>query len=83
MWRSAEVPDKWRSELEKSAAEALKADRENWEQLIKEGQQHSPGWTFDPEVASAERHRRRVPVSDAMFAQRLAEHGSLIRGEKG
>jgi hypothetical protein len=83
MWQTAEVPDKWRRDLEKFASDALKSEREVWQQIVKEGQQHQPGWTFDPAVASAERHRRRVPVADEVFAQRLSEHGSLVRGERG
>ncbi|KAA1397522.1 hypothetical protein [Aeromicrobium ginsengisoli] len=80
MWRTAQVPDRWRAELETYAAEAIAAERDAWAQVETEGRRHQAGWSFDPQVARAERHRRLVPVADAVFERRLAEHGSLVRG---
>ncbi|VXB02587.1 hypothetical protein [Aeromicrobium sp. 9AM] len=79
-WRTAQVPDRWRSELEQLATEAVATEREAWTQVEAEGRRHQAGWSFDPEVARAERHRRLVPVAAEVFEQRLAEHGSLVRG---
>jgi hypothetical protein len=81
VWRTAQVPDRWRAELERAAAEALIVEREAWAQVETQARQHQSGWTFDPEVARAARHRRLVPVADAMFDRRLAEHGTLVRGD--
>ncbi len=80
MWRTAQVPDRWRSELEQFATEAIATEREAWAQVEAEGRRHQAGWSFDPEVARAERHRRLVPVAAEVFERRLAEHGSLVRG---
>ena len=80
VWRTAQVPDRWRSELAGYVSEALAAEREVWAQVETEGRQHQAGWSFDPAVAQAERHRRLVPVADAVFERRLAEHASLVRG---
>jgi len=80
MWRTAQVPERWRAELETYATEAIAGEREVWAQVEAEGGRHQPGWSFDPDVARAERHRRLVPVADAVFERRLAEHGSLVRG---
>lgn len=81
VWRTAVVPDRWRSELERYSADALAAERESWKQVEAQARQHETGWTFDPAVARAERHRRLVPVADEVFERRLAEHGSLVRGK--
>ena len=81
VWRTAQVPDRWRGELERFAADALAAERDSWRQVETQARQHQAGWTFDPTVARAERHRRLVPVADAVFEQRLAEHGALVRRE--
>ncbi|MDX6278867.1 MAG: hypothetical protein QOJ72_2995 [Nocardioidaceae bacterium] len=81
VWRTAQVPERWRAELERFAADALAAARDTWTQVEQEAAQHQPGWALDPEVARAERHRRLVPMTDAVFERRLAEHGTLIRGE--
>jgi hypothetical protein len=81
VWRTAQVPDRWRAELEGFAAEALADARATWTQVEAGAAQHQPGWTLDPDVARAERHRRLVPIADAVFERRLAEHGSLIRGQ--
>jgi hypothetical protein len=80
VWRTAQVPDRWRSELERSATDALASERETWGAVVTEARQHQPGWTFDPSVARAERHRRLVPTADSVFERRLAEHGSFVRG---
>ncbi|KQV73966.1 hypothetical protein ASC61_02505 [Aeromicrobium sp. Root344] len=80
MWRTAQVPERWRAELETYATEAIAGERQAWAQVEAEGSRHQPGWSFDPDVARAERHRRLVPVADAVFERRLAEHGSLVRG---
>jgi hypothetical protein len=83
VWRTAQVPDRWRAELDGFARDALADARDVWAQVETEAGQHQAGWKFDPEVARAERHRRLVPVADPVFEQRLAEHGSLIRGQQG
>ncbi|MEO6605182.1 MAG: hypothetical protein ABIN55_06180 [Aeromicrobium sp.] len=83
VWRTAVVPDRWRSELEGFAAETVSDERKVWKEVLEEASRHQAGWTFDSAAARAERHRRLVPVSDEVFERRLAEHGSLLRGEKG
>jgi hypothetical protein len=81
VWRTAQVPDRWRGELEGFAADALVDARATWSQLEEEAAKHQPDWAFDPEVARAERHRRLVPLADEVLERRLLEHGTLIRGE--
>jgi hypothetical protein len=81
VWRTAQVPDRWRTELAGHATEALAAERAGWAEVVTQARQHQVGWTFDPAVARAERHRRLVPVTDQTFERRLAEHGPLVRGE--
>jgi hypothetical protein len=81
VWRTAQVPDHWRAELEGLAADALVGARGVWAQVEAEAAQHQAGWVLDPELARAERHRRLVPVADEVFERRLTEHGSLIRGQ--
>jgi hypothetical protein len=80
VWRTAEVPDRWRADLETYASEAVAAERDSWSQVETEGRRHQSAWSFDPKLARAERHRRLVPIADEVFDHRLAEHGSLIRG---
>jgi len=79
VWRTAQVPDRWRSELEQHAREAIAAERDTWAQVEAEGRRHDPGWSFDPAVARADRHRRLVPMADAVFERRLAEHATLVQ----
>jgi hypothetical protein len=79
-WRTAQVPDRWRSELEELATDAIATERDAWEQVEAEGRRHQADWSFDPEAARAERHRRLVPVAAEVFERRLVEHGSLVRG---
>ena len=81
VWRTAQVPDRWRAELEHQAADALIAERDTWAEVVRQARQHQAGWAFDPSVARAERHRRLVPVTDEVFERRLSEHGSLVRGD--
>ena len=50
-----------------------------WAQVETEGRQHQAGWSFDPEVARAERHLASCRSPTGLRA-RLAEHGSLVRG---
>src|SRR5690242_19527795 len=80
VWRTAQVPDRWKAELETYASDAVATAQDSWSKVEAEGRHHQPGWSFDLEVARAERHRRLVPVADEVFERRLAEHGSLVRG---
>ena len=82
VWRTAQVPDRWRAELDGYATEALAAERAGWAETVAQARQHQADWTFDPAVARAERHRRLVPVAEPVFERRLREHGTLIRGER-
>ncbi len=82
-WRTAQVPDRWRADLDRFAADALAAERNTWATVTAEAARRQPGWVFRPAIARAERHRRRVPLGDEAFEQRLSEHGSLIRGDAG
>lgn len=81
VWRRARVPDKWRAELDTYAVEALQSERDGWAQIVVAAQQHQPGWRMSDDTARAVRHRRRVPMPDAAFEARLAEHRALVRGE--
>jgi hypothetical protein len=82
-WQQARVPQRWRAELDGYAADALRSEREVWGQVVAEAQRHQAGWRFNQATASAERHRRLVPVPDGAFAARLSEHGRLVRVEQG
>ena len=82
VWRTAQVPDRWKAELETYASEAVAAAQDAWSKVEAEGRRHQPGWSFDPEAARAERHRRLVPVAHEVFERRLAEHGALVRGDR-
>jgi hypothetical protein len=79
VWTSAVVPDRWRRELDGFARDAAQQERGSWARAVSEAQAHAPGWQFDPDVARAARHRRLVPLSDATFERRLAQHAELIR----
>ena len=83
VWRTAQVPDRWRAELDDFARSALADARGAWAQVEEQAARHQSGWTFDPDIARAERHRRLIPLADQVFERRLAEHGSLIRGQDG
>ena len=77
VWRHARVPDRWRSELDRDAAEAAEMARGAWAEVVAAARQHQPGWAFDPNTARAPRHRRLVPMPDEPFEARLAEHVRL------
>jgi hypothetical protein len=78
-WQTARVPDRWRRELDRFAAEATHAEREGWASVNAQAQQHAAGWRLDDARAREERHRRLVPVPDEAFARRLAQHRSVVR----
>lgn len=82
VWRTAQVPDRWRDELESFARDALGDARSTWAQVEAEAARHQPGWALDPAVARAGRHRRLVPLADDVFERRLEEHGALVRGRQ-
>lgn len=69
-WRTAQVPERWRSQLEAWAVEGEATARSDW---------RAAGITFDEATARAERHRRLVPLPDEVFERRLAEHRDRIR----
>ncbi|MFL6156449.1 MAG: hypothetical protein ACJ72D_10175 [Marmoricola sp.] len=83
VWRTARVPDRWRSELDGHVAEATASARDAWRRTTQAAAQHSPGWRLDDDTARAPRHRRLVPVPDEAFEARLAEHRRIVRGEAG
>lgn len=79
VWRSAQVPERWRAQLLAWADEGESAARASWSSIAARAGQHQPGWSFDEHTARAVRHRRLVPLPDSVFERRLAEHRERIR----
>jgi hypothetical protein len=79
-WQDADVPVRWRGELDGYAADALRDAQATWAQVVATGQQHQPGWQFDPADAREQRHRRLLPVPDEPFEELLADHLRLVAG---
>ncbi|HET6154230.1 MAG TPA: hypothetical protein VFE15_14905 [Marmoricola sp.] len=80
-WGTARVPARWRSRLDGYVAEASTGEHGVWQEVVASAQQQEPGWRFDEATAHAARHRRLVPVTDEVFAQRLGEHRQIVRQE--
>ncbi len=81
VWRTARVPGRWRGELDGYVADAEKAERAAWAGVTADAEQHQPGWRLKDAVAREPRHRRLVPMPDAAFERRLAQHRAVARGE--
>ena len=76
-WRTAQVPDRWRSELEQLASEAVATERDTWAQVEEEGRRHQAGWSFDAgggasRAAPSPRARRRRGLRATARGARLA-----------
>jgi hypothetical protein len=81
VWQSAVVPDRWRDQLDEFVADTTRAEREAWAQVQARAAHHLPGWRFDESAAREQRHRRLVPLPDAVIGRRLAQHRAVTRSE--
>ena len=83
VWETAEVPEEWQDELADLAAAAYAAGVLRWrDEIAPAACQIWEGWSFDDREVWADRHRRRLPLPDAVVERRLEQH-RRYRGEDG
>lgn len=74
----AEVPDKWREERERSAAAIRASAAESFAEQSARNREYQPDWRLDYTLVREDRHRRVIPLPDAVLERRLAEHPGLV-----
>jgi hypothetical protein len=80
-WRKAEVPSKWRKELDSWAEDSIREGRKIWsEEFVPRARQWDPQWRFHYELLGEERHRRKIPLPDGTVKRRIEDHRKY-RGE--
>ena len=75
VWETAEVPARWRAELDARVAAALAEGRRRWDEDIAPAARGVwDGWTLDDRELWGTRHRRRLPFPDHVIERRLGQH---------
>lgn len=81
VWQTAQVPDRWRAEVDGWVADAIRDARAGWQEVETAARAWEPMWTFDEDTLRERRHRRMLPYPEKVLDRRLAQHRSWVRGE--
>ncbi|MEI6122436.1 MAG: hypothetical protein WCQ95_02290 [Bacteroidota bacterium] len=75
VWQNAEIPPEWHQEIRQEwATSSMAQGRQLWQTVVvPESQKWSPHWQFDFNLVAQPRHRRLIPVPDAVVEKRLHE----------
>jgi hypothetical protein len=72
---TAEVPERWRAELDaEAAALVVEGTRQWYQEVMAAARAVWDGWSLDEREVWAARHRRRIPFPDAVVERRLGQH---------
>lgn len=77
MLRNAEVPDKYSSNIQESIGEQIQKIKEGVADLEKNAQSWQQGWQFNPDLIWEHRHRKKMPLPDAVLEKRLNGYKNL------
>ncbi|MCB1170212.1 MAG: hypothetical protein KDK25_07755 [Leptospiraceae bacterium] len=73
--RRAEVPERWKQELEDYVNTTLEEGRKDWQEtVLPNARQWKPDWKFDYALLEEQRHRRKIPLPDSVVERRKKEH---------
>ncbi len=78
IYENAEVPSKYKSDLQNTANEIKARVLEKNEELEIQGQKWDPSYRTIPELNKEHRHRRLIPYTDAHIDEQLTKYKSLI-----
>jgi hypothetical protein len=70
--QKAVVPEKYKVEMEENARELEVKIRDRFAEVNVEGQQWSPSWKLDLDLVWEDRHRRKIPLPDAVLEAYLS-----------
>ena len=76
-YERAEVPDKWKKDMEEFAEDGRKSMREGLTSTETEMNKWKVGWRFNPLLVSEERHRRKLPFPDTEIDKRLQQYNTI------
>src|SRR5690606_30946967 len=77
MLRTIEGAEKYQSDIDYSITEEIKSIKEGVQKLEEDAQSWQQGWKFNPELIWEHRHRRKIPLPDAVLQKRLNEFKNL------
>ena len=78
IYAKAEVPDKYKSDMQESAAQMRQAIAESVRTLTADLQHWNQGWKINPAVNLEYRHRRLLPFTDDQIREQLAKFNAII-----
>jgi len=78
VYKNAEVPDEWKSERQEGIARDEKAVKESIESDEEQAQALKANWKYKFEQLWEERHKRKIPVPDAVLEKRIAEIKAIL-----
>ena len=74
IYATAEMPDEWRQDWAKVAADDMARGVETWNStVVPAHQMWDPAWQFDESKIWETRFRRRIPMPDAVLQRRLEQ----------
>ena len=77
MLRNIEGAQQYQSDIDYSIQEELKKLKEGIQDLEENAQSWQEGWKFNPDLIWEHRHRRKIPLPDAVLEKRLNEYKNL------
>ncbi len=81
VWETADVPERWRAELDERVTATVAEGTRRWAyEIAPAARQVWDGWTLDDREVWVVRHRRRIPFPDHIVERRIAQH-RRYRGE--
>jgi len=79
VWRTAEIPGRWKARVEKNLKEDLAQTRKLWREVdVPAARQYDPRWRLNYDLLKEERHRRKIPVQNEALDRRIQEHKQYI-----
>ena len=70
--QKAEVPEKYKNQMVEEAEKIKDQIRERYTQINAEGQQWDPSWKLELDLVWEDRHRRKIPLPDAVLEAYLS-----------
>lgn len=77
MLRNIEGAGNYQSDIDYSIQEEIKSIKEGVQELEENAQSWQQGWKFNPDLVWEHRHRRNIPLPDAVLEKRLNEYKNI------
>ena len=72
---TADVPAEWRADWAGVVADNIERGRQSWQaDVLPQHRLWDPAWDFDERLVWQARHRRRIPLPDAVVTRRLEQY---------